>query len=105
MTRHKNASAPSERTWECKKMDADHTVVYERRTLLDKVAEVYHGDDDSRGIANAHLITASPQLLRAAELTLALWNKHGLGDDDQESEPVYRLLRSAVAEAKGQFGN
>ena len=41
------------------------------------------------------------ELLEAAAATLALWNKHGLGDDDAESEPVHQALVNAIAKAKG----
>ncbi len=41
------------------------------------------------------------ELLEAAAATLRLWNKHGLGDDDAESEPVHQALVNAVAKAKG----
>jgi len=52
--------------------------------------------------ANALLIAASPDLLEAAEAALKLWDKHGLGDDDDESAPVYSQLRAAIAKAKGE---
>ncbi len=45
-------------------------------------------------IADAHVAT-SP-LLDAARKTLALWDLHGMGDDEAESEPVYTALRKAV---------
>jgi hypothetical protein len=38
----------------------------------------------------------APDLLAAATATLALWEKHGLGDSDDESEPVYYALVKAV---------
>jgi hypothetical protein len=40
------------------------------------------------------------ELLQAAQATLRLWNKYGLGDDDAESEPVHQALVSAIANAK-----
>jgi hypothetical protein len=51
--------------------------------------------------ANAALIAAAPELLAALKATKALWDKHGLGDDDAESEPVYYQLCAALAKAKG----
>ena len=50
--------------------------------------------------ANARLIAAAPDLLEAAKATLSLWNKYGLGDDDNESEPVYMALKKAIAKAE-----
>ena len=68
------------------------------------VAQIHSGVDcapDEHTDANAWLITEAPNLLAAAEDTLALWKKHGLGDHDAESEPVYLALQSAIAKAKG----
>jgi hypothetical protein len=45
-------------------------------------------------IADAHVATAP--LLDAARKTLALWDIHGMGDDEDESEPIYTALRKAV---------
>lgn len=50
--------------------------------------------------ANARLIAAAPELLAALEATLALWREHGLGDGDDESEPVWNAALAAVAKAK-----
>ncbi|MBW7906216.1 MAG: hypothetical protein LC135_04970 [Phycisphaerae bacterium] len=44
---------------------------------------------------------ADQELLEAATATLRLWNKHGMGDDDAESEPVHQALVNAIAKAKG----
>ncbi|MBP1596650.1 MAG: hypothetical protein H6Q05_2027 [Acidobacteria bacterium] len=35
-------------------------------------------------------------LLKAAKATMRLWDKHGLGDEEDESEPVYRALKNAI---------
>ena len=68
-----DSTSHAERSWESKKMGADYSTIFERRgTLMRKIAEVYHGDNDPEGIADVHLITAAPKLLRAAEATLAL---------------------------------
>lgn len=40
------------------------------------------------------------ELLKAARATLDLWEKHGLGDDEVESEPVYARLKRAVERAE-----
>ena len=39
-------------------------------------------------------------LLAACKAVEALWGKHGLGDDDAESEPVWNMLRRAIAKAE-----
>lgn len=39
-------------------------------------------------------------LLAAAKTALALWEKHGLGDDDSESEPVRTALVEAIAKVE-----
>jgi hypothetical protein len=39
-------------------------------------------------------------LLAACKAVEALWRKHGLGDDDAESEPVWNMLRRAIAKAE-----
>jgi len=38
-------------------------------------------------------------LFSAAKATLALWDKHGLGDDDAESEPAHNALAEALRDA------
>jgi hypothetical protein len=43
---------------------------------------------------------AFDNLLTAAKATLALWDTHGLGDDDEESEPVYTTLAQAIEGAE-----
>lgn len=68
------------------------------------VAQIHSGPDCApaeRANANAWLLAEAPNLLAVAEDTLALWKKHGLGDDDAESEPVYRALQNAIARGKG----
>jgi len=55
-------------------------------------------DPDAKGTPPA---PANQDLLEAAAATLRLWNKHGLGDDDAESEPVHQALVNAIAKAKG----
>ncbi len=62
------------------------------------------GVDDGGGVVDAERPTTPPadqELLEAAAATLRLWNKHGLGDDDAESEPVHQALVNAIAKAKG----
>lgn len=39
---------------------------------------------------------ARESLLMAARATFALWRKHGLGDDENESGQVYQALRDAL---------
>ena len=43
-------------------------------------------------------------LYLAAVKTRALWDKYGLGDGDEESEPVYHELANALAEVEQRFG-
>ncbi|MCK6458237.1 MAG: hypothetical protein L6Q92_17120, partial [Phycisphaerae bacterium] len=43
----------------------------------------------------ARVKDAAADLLAACKAVEALWRKHGLGDDDAESEPVWNLLRRA----------
>ena len=40
------------------------------------------------------------KLLEAAEATMHLWIMHGLGDDENESGPVYLALEAAILEAR-----
>jgi len=40
------------------------------------------------------------ELLKAARAALDLWGKHGLGDNESESEPVYTRLKKAVERAE-----
>ena len=39
---------------------------------------------------------AAPDMLYALNEIRALWDKHGLGNDEQESGPVYRLMVEAI---------
>ena len=39
-------------------------------------------------------------LVEAARAALDLWNRHGLGDDENESEPVYAQLNLALVNAE-----
>ena len=39
-------------------------------------------------------------LLDAAEQTMSLWIRHGLGDDENESGPVYLKLERAILNAR-----
>lgn len=41
-------------------------------------------------------------LLAACKAILALWDKHGLGNDHNESDPVYYQSRAAIARAEGR---
>ena len=43
--------------------------------------------------AKSHVDT---NLLAVARQTLALWDKYGMGDEEEDSEPVYHLLKDAV---------
>ncbi len=43
---------------------------------------------------------ADQDLLEAATATLRLWNKYGLGPDEEESEPVHQALVNAIAKAR-----
>lgn len=60
---------------------------YYDRTCLAKALEV---------LAHAKR-TRDTNLLAAARAALNLWDKYGLGDDDDESEPVYHALKDAVS--------
>jgi hypothetical protein len=69
------------------------------------VAQIHSGPDCApaeHANANARLIAAAPDLLAAGKAVAALWAKHGLGDDDAESEPVWDALRHAIGRAEGQ---
>ena len=39
-------------------------------------------------------------LLDAAEATMSLWIRHGLGDNEDESGPVYLKLERAILQAR-----
>jgi len=55
---------------------------------------------------NGQVMTALLEnLLRASQATMALWNEHGLGDDENESEPVYNQLRCAISDARSGLAN
>jgi len=43
---------------------------------------------------------AFEKLLEAASETMSLWIKHGLGDDEDESGPVYLKLERAILDAR-----
>jgi hypothetical protein len=43
--------------------------------------------------------------LRAARAALYLWDKHGLGYDEAESEPIYTRLKAAVERAESAFNS
>ena len=69
------------------------------------VAQIHSGPDCApaeHADANAHVIAAAPDLLAAAKAVAALWAKHGLGDDDNESTPVWDALQRAIARADGR---
>ena len=44
---------------------------------------------------------AAPDMLYALNEIRALWDKHGLGNDEQESGPVYRLMVEAIKKGEG----
>ena len=52
-----------------------------------------------RARAVAWSLSNATPLLAALKATMALWDKHGLGDDDNESEPVYVAARNALRRA------
>lgn len=43
-----------------------------------------------------HVFTAGNMLYAAANATLDLWDKYGLGENYEETEPVYLALRRAL---------
>jgi len=45
---------------------------------------------------------AAPDMLYALKEIRALWDKHGLGDDEDESGPVYRLMVEAIRRGEGK---
>ena len=45
---------------------------------------------------------AAPDMLYALNEIRALWDKHGLGNDEQESGPVYRLMVEAIKKGEGK---
>jgi hypothetical protein len=45
---------------------------------------------------------AAPDMLYALNEIRALWDKHGLGNDEQESGPVYRLMVEAIRRGEGK---
>lgn len=47
-------------------------------------------------VLKAAKTTIDTELLSAARQALALWDKHGLGDDPNESDPVHAQLKEAV---------
>jgi len=47
---------------------------------------------------------ALARLLSAAERTMTLWIHHGLGDDENESEPVYMALEQAILDSRRVLG-
>ena len=47
---------------------------------------------------------AHDRLLSAAERTMTLWIQHGLGDDENESEPVYMALEQAILDSRRVLG-
>ena len=50
----------------------------------------------------AHGNAAPDMLLYALNEIRALWDKHGLGNDEQESGPVYRLMVEAIKKGEGK---
>ena len=45
---------------------------------------------------------AAPEMLYALTEIKRLWDKHGLGNDEQESGPVYRLMVEAIKRGNGK---
>ena len=45
---------------------------------------------------------AAPDMLYALNEIRALWDKHGLGDNEDESGPVYRLMVEAIRRGEGK---
>ncbi len=64
------------------------------------VADIILPDADAAD--SARVKDAAGDLFAACKAVEALWRKHGLGDDDAESEPVWNLLRRAIAKAEGR---
>lgn len=67
-------------------------------------ADIIMPDADAKNAAilNPRVMAAAADLFTACQAVEALWRKHGLGDDDAESEPVWNLLRRAIAKAEGR---
>lgn len=57
--------------------------------------------DGKNTIEFCPLHAAAEDLLEAVREILALWSRHGLGNNHTEFEQVYTLLRSAFAKAMG----
>ncbi|MCK6458138.1 MAG: hypothetical protein L6Q92_16610 [Phycisphaerae bacterium] len=64
------------------------------------VADIILPDNDAAD--RARVQDAAADLFTACKAVEALWRKHGLGDDDAESEPVWNLLRRAISKAEGK---
>lgn len=85
---------------------------YPRRSRV--VVEVYNGvakaNRGTRGVAfvcgesdaNARLIAAAPELLRAAKIAATMMGGDDDGPDDDELHDVWLVVRSAIAKAEGQ---
>ena len=48
--------------------------------------------------------TRLKELEEAASKTMSLWIRHGLGDDEDESGPVYLELEQAILNARRALG-
>jgi len=74
--------------------------------LTDDGKEVWDAADiimpDADAVDAVRVKDAAADLFAACKAVEALWRKHGLGDDDDESEPVWNLLRRAIAKAEGR---
>lgn len=67
-----------------------------------EVARVEHGDREAR-LADARLISAAPDLLAAAKMSLEYFERCVMSCDDPDSEvPEAVALRAAIAKATGQ---
>lgn len=62
-------------------------------------------EDDATGLANARLIAAAPETIKALEALLAMYaklaNSGDCGNWDPEDEPEVRAARAAIDKAKG----
>jgi hypothetical protein len=72
--------------WTTKRLTADPDLGEHDHVCLAQALEAL-------AYAKSHVDT---NLLAVARQTLALWDKYGMGDEEEDSEPVYHLLKDAV---------
>lgn len=63
------------------------------------------GGDNLRGYcgeANARLIAAAPELLKALESVVEIWDHHCFAHGDGVPTPCHAQVRAAIAKAKGK---